>query len=114
MFLPGSLEPLFNFELEDCKLPKSNFNFDYWEYEKDKEKVATILAQIILENNNLITIFDNHGGCEKSYFYNKSNQEIKIDKLRRKLPENYKDLNLNYIEEKYLTNCLEKGILKKQ
>ena len=75
-----NLASFINFELEDCKLPKSNFNFDYWEYEKDKEKVATILAQIILENNNLITIFDNHGGCEKSYFYNKSNQEIKIDK----------------------------------
>lgn len=69
-----------NFKLDGCNLPKSNFNFDYWEYEKDKEKVATILAQVILENNNLITIFDNHGGCEKSYFYDISNNELKIDK----------------------------------
>jgi len=75
-----NLANFINFELENCKLPKSDFNFDYWEYEKNKEKVATILVQVILENNNLVTIFDNHGGCEKSYFYNKQNKEIKIDK----------------------------------
>ena len=75
-----NLANFINFELENLELPKSKFNFDYWEYEKNKEKVATILAQVILENNNLVTIFDNHGGCEKSYFYNKQNKEIKIDK----------------------------------
>jgi hypothetical protein len=69
-----------DFELEDCELPKSNFNDDYWDYEKNKEKVATILAQVNLENNNLITIFDNHGGCEKSYFYDKNYNEHSIDK----------------------------------
>ncbi len=69
-----------DFELKDCKLIKSDFNDDYWSYEKNKEKVATILAQVILENNNLTTIFDNHGGCEKSYFYDEINNAYSIDK----------------------------------
>jgi ectoine hydroxylase-related dioxygenase (phytanoyl-CoA dioxygenase family) len=43
-------------------------------------------------------VTENHGPIH----FGKIRQEIKIDKLRRKLPENYKDLNLNYIEEKYL------------
>ena len=74
------LANIINFGLEGCTMPDTEFKFEYWNYEKDKEKVATILAQIILENNNFITIFDNHGGCEKSYFYDKNNKEIKIDK----------------------------------
>ena len=72
------LQILYNL-VENCKLPNSKFNFDYWGFETNKEKVATILFQIILENNNLVTIFDHHGGCE-SYFYDKQNHEIKIDK----------------------------------
>ena len=27
------------------------------------------MAQIFLENKGMETIFDNHGGCEKSFFY---------------------------------------------
>ncbi len=74
-----NLANFINFELDNCKLPNSKFNFDYWGFETNKEKVATILFHYF-ENNNLVTIFDNHGGCEKSYFYNKYNHEIKIDK----------------------------------
>ena len=69
-----------DFELENCPFPKADFHLDYWKYEKDNEKVGTILAQVILENKKMETIFDNHGGCEKSYFYGEGNKEIKISK----------------------------------
>jgi hypothetical protein len=69
-----------DFELENCPFPETDFHLDYWKYEKYNEKVSTILAQIILENKEMETIFDNHGGCEKSYFYGINNAEIKISK----------------------------------
>jgi hypothetical protein len=71
---------LLNIELENCILPPTEFNLEYWSYVKDKEKVASILGQIILENKNMITIFDNHGGCEKSYFHAPDGNEIQISK----------------------------------
>lgn len=71
---------LLKIELENCTLPTTEFKLDYWSYEKKREKVASILAQIILENKNMITIFDNHGGCEKSYFHAPNGNEIQISK----------------------------------
>ena len=68
------------FELEGIQLPSTNFAPKYWNYEFKKEKVATILAQVILENNGLKTIFDNHGGCEKSFFQTPSGDGIPIPK----------------------------------
>ena len=68
------------FELQGIKLPKTSFSPKYWNYEFNKEKVASILAQVILENNGLKTIFDNHGGCEKSFFQAPGGLEIPIPK----------------------------------
>ena len=31
------------------------------------EKIASILAQVMLINKGMKTIFENHGGCEKSF-----------------------------------------------
>ena len=31
------------------------------------EKIASILAQVMLINRGMKTIFENHGGCEKSF-----------------------------------------------
>lgn len=75
-----NLANLLKIDLENCKIPKTNFNDEYWEYEKTKEKVSTILVQIILENNGMKTIFDNHGGCEKSFFKIDSENETPINK----------------------------------
>ena len=56
------------FKLQGINLPITNFNPLYWKYEYHREKVASILAQVILENKGHKSIFDNHGGCEKSFF----------------------------------------------
>ena len=68
------------FKLKGINLPKTIFNTRYWEYEYTREKVASILAQVMLENKGLKTIFDNHGGCEKSFFLTSSGDEIPIPK----------------------------------
>jgi hypothetical protein len=56
----------------------------YWKFDVKSEKVASILAQVILESKGMETIFDNHGGCEKSYFIglnkNGLKEEIPISK----------------------------------
>ena len=59
---------------------QTTFNNEYWEFEKKKEKVASILAQVILSNKGLKTIFDNHGGCEKSYFLTSDGENLVIPK----------------------------------
>ncbi len=74
------------FELSGIKFNKNSSIMPkkYWQYDKKNEKVASILAQVILESKGMVTIFDNHGSCEKSYFIGLdekgSNQEIPISK----------------------------------
>ena len=71
---------LLGIELQGLKIPETDFKLDYWSYDQKNEKVASILAQLLLENKGMITIFDNHGGCEKSYFHAPDNEEIQISK----------------------------------
>ena len=75
-----ALASYINFELEGIDLPDTPFNNEYWEFEKRKEKVASILAQVVLSNKGLKTIFDNHGGCEKSYFLTSDGENLVIPK----------------------------------
>jgi hypothetical protein len=56
------------FEIENCIVKKVDFNKNYFKYLiRSKEKIASILAQVILVNKGMKTIFENHGGCEKSF-----------------------------------------------
>lgn len=111
------LANLINFELQGIDLPKSDFSNQYWFYEINKEKVSSILAQIILENNGYKTIFDNHGGCEKSYFLDNNNNEIAIKKnfssKGGKIPDlvmiNFKEKKIYQYEAKQF-NKLKDGI----
>ena len=75
-----NLANLLGIELEQCNIPKTEFNDEYWNYEFKKEKVSTILIQILLEGLGMKTLFDNHGGCEKSFFTTNTDEEIPIDK----------------------------------
>jgi hypothetical protein len=57
-----------NFEIEGCEIKDSYFTQEYFKYlESGQEKIASILAQVILTNKGMHTIFENHGGCEKSF-----------------------------------------------
>lgn len=74
-FLAGYL----NYELEGITFNQNSLVMpnNYWNYDKESEKVASILAQVILESKGMETIFDNHGGCEKSYFIGLNKNGIK-------------------------------------
>ena len=64
-------------------------NNDYWHYEENGEKLATIFIDIIVESfTNGYSIFDNHAGCEKSYFLTKEGKYIPLKKYENK--EQYK------------------------
>ena len=57
-----------DFSLKNCKVKKVVFNKNYFKYLiSSQEKIASILAQVILTNKGMKTIFENHGGCEKSF-----------------------------------------------
>jgi len=57
-----------DFEIDNCSIKNVDFNQKYYKYSvESKEKIASILAQVILVNKGMKTIFENHGGCEKSF-----------------------------------------------
>ena len=84
-----------NFEIDGCKIQKQYFGKTYFKYlTKDLEKIATILAQVILVNKGMKTIFENHGGCEKSFIrLDLINKDI--DKKYIELPKNNSKIKLN-------------------
>ena len=50
--------------MSSCKMPNT-----YWHYETKGEKLGTIFIHTIVENlASGFSVFDNHAGCEKSYF----------------------------------------------
>ncbi|MCL2329284.1 MAG: hypothetical protein FWC39_12335 [Bacteroidetes bacterium] len=55
--------------LQGLKVPKAEMNENYWKYDLDGEKLGTIFIHLVVENfANGYSIFENHAGCEKSYF----------------------------------------------
>jgi hypothetical protein len=68
-------------ELEGLKIPVVNFNDEYWKYDKDGEKLGTIFIHIVVESfTSGYSIFENHAGCEKSYFLQKDGGVIPLAK----------------------------------
>lgn len=57
-----------NFEV-DKFIPKQ-----YWHYEKNSEKMGTIFLHLLAISNNphITSIYENHAGCERGYFYSKT------------------------------------------
>ncbi len=124
------------FTIENCKINQGTFNGTYFKYlENGSEKIASILAQVILINKGMVTIFENHGGCEKSFLnlgigknqpnlfpfpksYSKKGRKIPdlimLDKNKKKIylyeGKTAKNKN-NGIEEIKFYSDLEKNIL---
>lgn len=70
-----------NLDLENLSLPRVNFPADYWHYDTKSEKLATIFLHVIVENfTESYSIFDNHAGCEKSYFQTSDGKRIPLKK----------------------------------
>lgn len=68
-------------ELDNLSLPQVSISESYWHYETKGEKLATIFIHIAVENfTESYAIFDNHAGCEKSYFLTSDDKHIALAK----------------------------------
>lgn len=82
--------------LHGLNLPTEIKSKDYWHYEKNGEKIGTIFMHVAVENfTKGFAIFDNHAGCEKSYFMTAAGDHIPLQKYEDK--EAYKKGDTNKI-----------------
>lgn len=65
-------------ELEGLTLPKGVILPEYyWQEELEKEKTGTIFVHVICENLvDGVSIYENHGGCERGYFLDYSGKTV--------------------------------------
>ena len=71
---------ILNIELEQIDTPKINIPKNYWYYENTGEKVASILLHIICNYLEFESIYENHAGSERGYFYTSNRTEIVVSK----------------------------------
>lgn len=77
---------LLDIKLEGLNIPCAEFNENYWKYEKEGEKLGTIFIHLVVENFTTgYSIFENHAGCEKSYFITKNGTPIVLKKYSDKV-----------------------------
>lgn len=56
-------------------------NDEYWSFEDNGEKIATIFLHLVIDNfTQGYSIFNNHAGCEKSYFRRKDDSVTPLKK----------------------------------
>ena len=67
-------------ELEKIDTPQINIPKNYWYYEKTGEKVASILLHLICNYLEFNSIYENHAGSERGYFYTSNRTEIVVNK----------------------------------
>ena len=71
---------ILNMELEKIDTPQINIPKNYWYYENTGEKVASILLHLICNYLNFKSIYENHAGSERGYFYTSNRTEIVVNK----------------------------------
>lgn len=72
---------ILNISLQGLSLPKVSLPTNYWHYDSKGEKLATIFIHVIVDNfTEGYSIFENHAGCEKSYFQTSQNEYIPLAK----------------------------------
>lgn len=79
---------ILNFNLQNINSPQVSIPKNYWMYENNGEKVATILLHLIMNYLNIKSIYENHAGSERGYFYSSSDEEFAVEKK-------YKGKNIN-------------------
>lgn len=80
-----------NVEFEGLTLPSLGARKlpEYWKYENKGEKLGTIFVHLVVESfTNGFSIFENHAGCEKGYFFGSDKKPYAIQKYINK--EKYK------------------------
>lgn len=86
----------FDIELYGLMLPENKNRDYYWHYETTGEKLATIFIHLVVENfTQGYAVFENHAGCEKSYFHKSDGSVIPLAKYSNR--EEYKSGNKNAI-----------------
>lgn len=71
--------------LKGLTIPKVGMNSDYWKYDKDGEKLGTIFIHLVVEGfTKGYSIFENHAGCEKGYFFPLSGEPIPLEKYKNR------------------------------
>lgn len=80
-------------KLKDIELPLSQIKEDYWHYEIQGEKIATIFIHLIVEEfTRAKAIYENHAGCERGYFITTSDY-LAVEKYNNR--DEYKSGNEN-------------------
>ena len=70
-----------NILIDGLVIPKTEQNKEYWYYDKTGEKLGTIFIHLVVENfTDGYSIYENHAGCERGYFFTSSGEPITIDK----------------------------------
>ncbi|MCT7605300.1 hypothetical protein N5U27_02175 [Aliarcobacter butzleri] len=86
----------FNIILQGLNIPCSLEDIDYWKYDISGEKLGTIFIHLIVENfTKGFSIYENHAGCERGYFYTSTGEPIVVGKYFDK--EKYKSGNKSQI-----------------
>lgn len=68
-------------KIQGLNLPTSKTQENYWEYEKEGEKLGIIFIHLVVENfTKGFSIFENHAGCEKGYFITSDGKHIPLEK----------------------------------
>lgn len=76
---------LYHFTLQGLELPKTPIPKIYWHYEREGEKLATIFLHLVIEHfSSGYGIFENHAGCEKSYFLTNKGEYIALQKYENR------------------------------
>lgn len=72
---------MLNLELEGIEIPsETSLPENYWYYETNSEKMASILLHLAGEYYGLKEIYQNHAGCERGYFKTKENKLLALPK----------------------------------
>lgn len=99
--------------MQRLNIPCSLEDINYWKYDLSGEKLGTIFIHLIIENfTQGFSIYENHAGYERGYFYTSTGEPIVVGKYIDK--EKYKSGNKSQIihipdlviaDFERLTNC---------
>lgn len=82
---------ILDLQLENLTLPQVPIiRNDYWHYELLGEKLATIFLHLVIEHfTTAKSIYENHAGCERGYFFTPTGEAIVVEKYKDR--DAYKD-----------------------
>lgn len=68
-------------ELQGIEIPPAVFPQNYWRYETTGEKLGTIFVHLVVEEfSEGFSIYENHAGCERGYFFTAGGKPIAVGK----------------------------------